>query len=133
MAKISKKKFRKALKDSFGSITTIASRCQVQRNTIYAFIKKYPEMKDDIQEEIDRVKDMAESRMKLLALKDNIKALKFFLERKCGWISKQALEVKSDNKTTIDLSKFENYVKGEKEEKKSGTDSTPSDSESNKK
>ena len=80
MVKLSKKKFREALKDSMGSISLIAKKCQVQRNTVYAFIKKYPEIQQDIQNEIDRIKDLAENNMKIMALQKNFKAsLNFFL------------------------------------------------------
>ena len=124
MTKLSKKKFRAAIKDTMGSITSIAINCKVDRNTVYAFLKKHPELQDDIQNEIDRIKDLAESRVKSMALDKNMKALKFFLERKCGWIPKQQIEMESKNETKIDLSEFENYAK------KSEPDNTTSDTES---
>lgn len=129
MGKISITKFRNGLKDSMGSITTIAKVCQVERLTVYRLLEKHPKLKNELEDEKNRIIDLAEKNIKLMALKSNFKALKFFLERKGGWVLKQELEVKSDNKHKIDLSKYHKYVKGEKE---SGTNSTGSNTEGHK-
>ncbi len=127
MAKINLTKFRNALRDSMGSITIIAKSCGVERSTVYAFIEKHPKVKEDIDLEIGRIKELAEDNMKSMALTKNFKALKFFLERKCGWVPKQEIDVKSENKTIIDLAEdaeLDDYIeKNESKTEESDADS----------
>ena len=139
MGKLNITKFREALKDSMGSITTIAKKCQVERITVYRLIEKYPQLKQELIDEVNRITDLVESNLKVLALKKNFKAMKFYLETKGkdrGYGRSQQIDMKSENKTEIDLSKFQNYLDGnEEEEGKEETDesgNSESNSESNK-
>ena len=118
MGKLNITKFREALIDSMGNITTIASRCQVQRLTVYRLIEKYPHLKKELEDEVNRITDLVEKNLKIMALKKNFKAMKFYLESKGrdrGYGRRLEIESKNENTTTIDLSKFDNYLKEEDE------------------
>ena len=60
MVKMSKKKYKEAVKDSGGVITTIANRLNVERKTVYEWLKKNPEMLIFKEQEEEKILDMAE-------------------------------------------------------------------------
>ena len=128
MAKINITKFRNALPNSMGCITTIAKTCQVSRLTIYTLLEKFPHLKKELEDEVSRITDLVEKNLKLLALKSDMKAIKFYLETKGrdrGYVRKQEIDLKSENKTEIDLSKFENYLKEDKGKEETDESSNP--------
>ena len=101
-----------------GSITTIAAKCQVQRITVYRLLEKCPQLKKEMEDEVNRITDLVEKNLKIMALKSNFKAMKFYLETKGkdrGYGRHLEIDQKSENKTTIDLAEFENYLKEENE------------------
>lgn len=53
----------KAIVNSGGIISTIAVRCGVTRDTIYQFLKRYPKMKDLLEDESERILDLAENKL----------------------------------------------------------------------
>ncbi|MGE3523296.1 MAG: hypothetical protein AB7I96_10550 [Candidatus Dadabacteria bacterium] len=57
--RLSKRKIRRAIRDSGGSVTLIAMRCGVSRQTIYRWFRKYPELVDSVKEDQARLADIA--------------------------------------------------------------------------
>lgn len=61
---ITKAKFEKAIEDTGGIMSTIAKKLGVARRTVYNFVNKYPEFaKPLLQEEAERIKDLAENKV----------------------------------------------------------------------
>jgi len=60
MSKLSIKKVKEAIKGSKGIISVIAKRCEVTRLAIYKYIEKHPKLKEEIQEEREKLVDIAE-------------------------------------------------------------------------
>lgn len=90
MARISKKRFREAVKESFGNITTIAARLSVTRPTVYNYMRKYPDFKELVDDARDSIVDVAESQLMKHVTTGNgdLRALMFVLEtfgKKRGW------------------------------------------------
>ena len=67
MAKINKKKFRDALKDSDGNITIISKRLGVARISVYNFIKKHS-FEKELEEEKKNTIGETKNRRRELAL-----------------------------------------------------------------
>lgn len=59
--KLSIKKVKNAIKGSKGIITVVAKRTEVTRLALYKFLEKHPKLKEDIQEERERLVDVAET------------------------------------------------------------------------
>jgi len=95
MAKLTKTKVKKALKDSGGIVSEIARRLDVTRMNLYIFLNKHPELKEELEHEREKIVDLAEK-----ALIDKIKEgdspmIKFILSTKGknrGYIAKQEVE-----------------------------------------
>lgn len=95
MVRISKAKFRNALKGSLGIITTIAKRCDCNRISIYRLIENNPELKKEIEAEKDKVLDVAESGLFSKVNSGDWKAIQYMLDRKGnkrGYTPKQDIE-----------------------------------------
>ena len=60
MARISKKKFKEACKGSAGVQTVIAKSIGVTRGAIFLYLKRHPEMRKFLDEEGDKLVDIAE-------------------------------------------------------------------------
>ena len=58
MTKLSKKKVKEAIKGSKGIITAVANRCEVQRKYIHKYINKYPDIKEALQEEREKLEKL---------------------------------------------------------------------------
>ena len=82
--KISKAKFRKALSGTLGIITTIAKKCGVRRLTVYRLMAKYPELKEELEVEKDKIIDRAESVLFEKVNDKDWRAIEFILSRKGG-------------------------------------------------
>lgn len=98
---MSKKKFKEAVLDSGGVITTIANRLNVQRKTVYEWLVKHPEMKEYIEQETEKILDMAEISLFSQVKDKDLGATKYLLSTKGknrGYIEKQEKELSFDNK-----------------------------------
>jgi len=94
MGKLNKKKFRKAVVDSGGIISTIAHRCEVARNTVYKFVEHHPDMKDLIDDETERILDLAENKLFSKVSSGESWAIKYLLStkgKKRGYIERSEL------------------------------------------
>lgn len=58
--KINIKKFKLALENSGGNVTLISKKLDVSRNAIYEFINNNPETKELLEQEREKIVDMAE-------------------------------------------------------------------------
>ena len=84
MAKITHKKMMVAIKDSSGIISTIASRLNVTRQTVYSYLENDKEAQEAIEAECETVLDTAENVI-LEAIKDgDIQTAKWYLGTKGG-------------------------------------------------
>lgn len=112
MAKINKKKFKEALKDSDGNITIIAQNLGVARNSVYNFIKKHKlekELETEKQRTIERVKnrrvEFATEGMPTIPSTWN--AMKSILTKSGDHIERQEIEhsgeVGGDNKLILEI------------------------------
>jgi hypothetical protein len=61
MAKISIKKFKIAIVDSGGNQSLVAERLNCNRSSVCRFLQKNPPMKDLLEEEAEKVIDVAEN------------------------------------------------------------------------
>lgn len=95
MVKINQKKFKDAILDSGGIITTIANRIGVTRKAIYDWLVKNPEMKDYLEQETEKILDMAEISLFSQVKDKDLGATKYILStkgKKRGYIERQELE-----------------------------------------
>lgn len=79
--KITKKKMEKAIDGSLGLITNIASRLGVERISVYRFIEKYPEFKEKIQLEKDKIVERAETGLFKRVNEGDWNAIRYILNR----------------------------------------------------
>ena len=97
MARISKKKFKEACKDSGGVQTVAAKLMGVTKQSLSVYLKKNPDMKKLLEEEADKVTDIAEHNINRDILAGDIETSKWaLLNRKSGktrgYGSKQEVE-----------------------------------------
>ncbi len=95
---------------------------------------KHQGLKKELADEVDRIIDLVEKNLKVMSLKNNLKAMKFLLESKGkdrGYGRQQIIDMKSESKVKVDLSEFENYI-GEEEGKESESSNPESVPEGNK-
>lgn len=97
MTKLNRKKVREAIKRSYGIKNNIAIACDVARGTVTKFFQK-EKNKDlllQLEQQGERLLDMAENQMALKIAKGDSKMIKFILEtrgRKRDYVKKQELE-----------------------------------------
>ena len=106
--KLTKKKVRRALPGSHGIIQIIATKCQVDRGTIYRYMEKHPDIAQDIMDEREKIIDVAEGKLFTKIHNGDFKALRYFLDRKGkkrGYTTKQEVELKGAMATSNKLSK----------------------------
>lgn len=90
--------FREASKDSAGILSLIASRLGVSRRSIYEWTVKKPEVQKIIQEEREKMLDVAENQLFKNVTAGEEWAIKYFLStrgRERGYIIKQEVEHKT--------------------------------------
>jgi len=63
MAKINMSKFTKAVENSGGIMSTIATRLRVTRRGLYQWVEKHPEATELIKEESEKILDFAENKL----------------------------------------------------------------------
>ena len=77
--KLTKNMLIKAIEGSNGIILIIAQRLKVDRKTITNYLKRYPELKELIDEEKENIIDFAESKLIKRIQEEDAWAIKFFL------------------------------------------------------
>ena len=82
MVKITIKKFKGAVLDSGGVITTIAQRVGVSRKSIYEFMERTPGMKELRLDEEEKILDMAEISLFSQVKNKDFSATKYILSNK---------------------------------------------------
>lgn len=101
MAKINKKKFREALKDSGGNITIVSKRLDVARSSVYNYIERH-KLEKEVEEEKQKTIEEVKNRRRDLALEGDEKysntwhAIKSILTRSGDHIEKQQVEHSGD-------------------------------------
>ena len=80
--KLSKKKVKLAIDGSGGIKSVIAERCGVTVPAITKFLNKHPDVNLVYLSELDKVTDLAESKLIKLIKSNDFRAIKFFLENK---------------------------------------------------
>jgi len=107
MVKITKKKFKDAVIDSGGIITTIANRISVTRKALYEWLVKNPEMRELIEHETEKILDMAEMSLFSQIKDKDLGATKYILSTKGktrGYIEQK--EIKTEHSGEIGVTKI---------------------------
>ena len=104
MAKITRKKFSNAIKDSSGIISIIANRLNVSRQAVYDYLENDDEAREVLEAEKDKTLDIAENVI-INALKDDdISTAKWYLQLKGGSRGyNPALELKGNSSEPITI------------------------------
>ena len=97
MAKLSKKKVKNAIKGSGGVLSVLAEKCDVSRSAITQFLQKEKNknIKELIEQEKERIIDLAENKLHGLINKEDFPAIKYYLNTKGksrGYVEKQEIE-----------------------------------------
>jgi hypothetical protein len=79
MTKINTAKFKKAIKGTRGIITRIAEKLGTTRKSVYEYMEKHPELQNDINQEKERLIDMAEHNLYSRIEENDWKATSFLL------------------------------------------------------
>ena len=115
MAKINKKKFKKALKGSAGIITLVAQRLECSRKCVYEYIEKH-KLANLLKDERERLVDMAESNLVKKIQQEDWKATEKVLNtlgKNRGYAEKHEIEhsTKDDKPIKINIVMPENKDK----------------------
>jgi len=100
-AKLSKKKVTEAIPGTGGILLKIAKKCFVDRGTLWRFLKKYPEMNKLIEQEKEKLIDIAEDSLIKNITEGEFQATKFFLQSKGrtrGYGEHKTIEHKGENR-----------------------------------
>ena len=84
--------FKKAAIGSGGILAQIAKKCQVERQTVYNFLAKHPELQSELDAAREATVDMAEAALITKVNEKDMGAIKFFLNtmgKKRGYIEAQ--------------------------------------------
>lgn len=95
VARLSKDKIRKALKATAGNVTAAADQLGCTRRSVYNWLDRYPELKEAVAEERERLVDLAESALKKKISEGDTASIIFTLKtlgKKRGYIEKQQVE-----------------------------------------
>ena len=97
MAKLSKKKVKNAIKGSGGVLSVLAEKCDVSRSAITQFLqkKRNQDVKELIEQEKERIIDLAENKLHGLINKEDFQAIRYYLNTKGksrGYVEKQEVE-----------------------------------------
>lgn len=99
MTRLKIETFKNALTGSFGVQAVIAKTCGVERSTITKFLNKNPKMRVLLEEEQERIIDVAENKLHAAIGDRDMKAIKFFLQtkgRKRGYQNTQSIEIEGN-------------------------------------
>lgn len=81
-----------AIEDSGGFVTQIAKRLDCTRKTVYNLIDKYPTVKEALEDEREKLKDMTEGKLLAQIKTGNMTAIIFYLKTQAkdrGYIERQ--------------------------------------------
>jgi len=125
MARITKKKFKKACEGSGGVGTLVAKSIGVTRQAIYVYLKRHPEMRVFIDEEGEKILDVAEHNTDKEIMAGNVDVGHWaLLNRKKGkargYGPKQEFDIQ-DDKTRIQILKADNENNKVETKLKTGT------------
>ena len=86
---------KKALVNSYGNITMIAQKLQCERQTVYNWLEKYPELRLLMESEREKIVDLAESKLLINVNQGETSSIHFVLKtlgKSKGYVEKQILE-----------------------------------------
>jgi hypothetical protein len=112
MAKINLKNWEKAIYNTRGIITTIARNLDVDRVTVYKFLKKNKKARDLLEEEKEKVYDVAESVLYQKLAEKDMSAVRLLLlnnkrGRERGYGESREINMTGDITQNIDKVKLE--------------------------
>jgi hypothetical protein len=112
MAKINLKNWEKAIYNTRGIITTIARNLDVDRGTVYKFLKKNKKARELLEEEKEKVYDVAESVLFQRLAEKDLNAVKLLLlnnkrGRARGYGESREVNMTGDITQTIEKVKLE--------------------------
>lgn len=96
---------RNAIKGSRGNISTVATTLACSRQTVYTYLKKYPDLQEKLNQEREELVDMAENKLYALIEEGVLGAVLFTLEtmgKKRGWTKR--LELTGDEGEDLQFS-----------------------------
>ena len=80
--RLTKKNIEAAIKGSNGLISTIAQRLDVSRQTVRNYFKRYPELEENMNDELESILDVVESKLMKKVQEEESWAIKFYLQTK---------------------------------------------------
>jgi undecaprenyl pyrophosphate synthase len=112
MAKINLKNWEKAIKNTRGIITTIARNLDVDRVTVYKFLKKNKKARQMLEDEKEKVYDVAESVLYQKLAEKDMNAVRLLLlnnkrGRERGYGESREVNMTGDITQNIDKVKLE--------------------------
>ena len=129
MTKLSIKKFKLAVIGSRGIQNEIAKRCGVERSTITNYLTKRPELRILIEQEREKMIDIAEDELDKLIKCGSFKAIQLLLKTKGknrGYVEKQEIEHSGGiEPITISFQLPENVEKFIKDQNNKSSDDDP--------
>lgn len=93
--KYNKNKILKAIKGSYGNITTVANELSCERKTVYEWLKKYPYLSIAIEDEREKIFDLAENKLVAKIKKGSESMIALALKtqgKKKRYVEKQEIE-----------------------------------------
>ena len=114
MTKITKEKFKEALKGTGGIMIKIADRLQVSRQAVYDFCKRYADMEKARQSEEEKILDIGENSLFAKAKAGEPWAVKMLLStkgKKRGYVEKKELQVDAQVTDTLSKTQIDKEVK----------------------
>ena len=117
-ARITINRFRKALNNSLGIITTVGSRLGVDRNAVYYFLKKNPKLWEEVEQEREKILDRAESVLFKKVIDEDMRAVEFALKNlggMRGYAERRVVEADVNHSLTAES--FRDAWKAAKEDK----------------
>jgi len=107
--KITKEALTKAIKGSYGIISTIAKRLKCERKTVYNKFEEWPELKDLLIEERNEIVDLAENKL-VSKIKSGEKTSIHFILKTLGKNRGYVEKIQSENTNIdVDVSELSDY------------------------
>ena len=78
----------------------------INETTFSIMKRRSPEIVEAMQKGIADTTVLVTSKLIEKVQAGNLKAIMFFLERKCGWVNQQKLDIKEDTQITLDVPKI---------------------------
>ena len=92
MAKLTVEKVNKLIDEMMGNVSMVARSLNVDRSTVYNFMKKHPTVKQALDEAREKMIDNVESKLYSRALDGDTAAMIFFLKtqgKSRGYVERQ--------------------------------------------